>query len=159
MNPKGPFMTTTVSIRRANPRDVPTIAEYNIALASETEDRRLQETTVTDGVRHFLEHSEFGFYIIAEIEGKPAAQTMITYEWSDWRNGVIWWIQSVYVSKAYRRRGLYRKLYEFVKTSAQNDGGVREIRLYVDRENVAAQHTYEALGMQRSHYLLYEAEV
>ncbi|MDV2990281.1 MAG: GNAT family N-acetyltransferase [Dehalogenimonas sp.] len=153
MNKNQPF------IRRAGADDIPIIAGYNLALALETENRHLNRDTVTDGVTYFMGHPNFGFYIIAEIDGRPAAQTMITYEWSDWRNGVIWWIQSVYVAPEYRRRGLYRSLYQYIKTAAQADGGVPEIRLYVDQHNKPAQRTYQALGMQRSHYLLYEAEI
>lgn len=152
-------MTTIPIIRRAGTEDIPVIAGYNRALAAETENRDLDEATVISGVSYFLGHPAYGFYIITEIDGYPAAQTMITYEWSDWRNGVIWWIQSVYVAPEYRRRGLYRRLYEWVRTAAQEDGAVREIRLYVDQHNRAAQRTYQALGMSRSHYLLYEAEV
>ena len=152
-------MTIPSIIRPAAVSDIPLIVSHNLALATETEAKQLDKDTVTAGVACFMEHPEFGFYIIAEINGQPAAQTMITYEWSDWRNGVIWWIQSVYVAPQYRRRGLYRKLYEFVKTAARKDGGVRELRLYVDQHNKNAQRTYQALGMQQSHYLLYEAEV
>ncbi|ADJ25722.1 GCN5-related N-acetyltransferase [Dehalogenimonas lykanthroporepellens BL-DC-9] len=152
-------MTNTPNIRRAGSKDIPIITGYNRALAKETENRLLDEATVSAGVSFFLSHPSYGFYIIAEIDGYPAAQTMITYEWSDWRNGVIWWIQSVYVAPEYRRRGLYRRLYEWVKTAAQEDGNVREIRLYVDQHNRTAQRTYQALGMTRSHYLLYEAEI
>jgi ribosomal protein S18 acetylase RimI-like enzyme len=151
-------MTTEPIIRRSVAADIPVIVRYNLALALESEGKQLDEATVAAGVAHFLAHPEFGFYIVAEVDGEPVAQTMITYEWTDWRNGLIWWLQSVYVAKAYRRRGLYRKLYEFLKKSAKADGGVRELRLYVYRENAAAQRTYEALGMQRSNYLLYEAE-
>ena len=150
---------TTPTIRHAEIADIPTIVRYNMGLALETENRQLDEATVTEGVTYFLEHPDFGFYIVAEIDGEAAAQTMITYEWSDWRNGVIWWIQSVYVAPDYRRRGLYRKLYEFVRIAAQQDGSVRELRLYVDQHNKTAQRTYQALGMQRSHYLLYEADI
>ena len=152
-------MNTQPVIRRAAAADIPAIVRYNIALALETEGKELDEATVTAGVSYFLAHPEFGFYIVAEIDGEAAAQTMITYEWSDWRNGVIWWLQSVYVGKSHRRKGLYRSLYEFVKSAAQQDGGVRELRLYVYDKNAAAQRTYEAVGMERSHYLLYEAEV
>ena len=150
---------TAPTIRRAEIADIPTIVRYNLGLALETENKQLDESTVTEGVTYFMGHSGFGFYIVAEIDGKTAAQTMITYEWSDWRNGVIWWIQSVYVAPDYRRRGLYRKLYEFVRIAAQQDGSVRELRLYVDQYNKTAQGTYQALGMQRSQYLLFEADI
>lgn len=146
-------------IRRAETADIPTIVLYNMALALETEGKQLDETTVTMGVNHFLSNQKFGFYIIAEIDGKTAAQTMITYEWSDWRNGVIWWIQSVYVAPEYRRRGLYRNLYQYIKAAAQENGSVPELRLYVDQHNKSAQRTYQALGMQQSHYLLFATDL
>lgn len=152
-------MTLPPLIRRAAVDDIPVIVSHNLALAAETENRHLDEATVSAGVRHFMEHPEFGFYIIAQVDGQPAAQTMITYEWSDWRAGVIWWIQSVYVAPEYRRRGLYRRLYEYVRQAAREDGSVPELRLYVDQHNKTAQRTYQALGMRRSHYLLYEADV
>ncbi|KTB48092.1 GNAT family N-acetyltransferase [Dehalogenimonas alkenigignens] len=152
-------MTVEPAIRRAESRDIPVIVHYNMALAAETEKRHLDQATVTAGVTAFLEHPEYGFYIIAEAGGEPVAQTMITYEWSDWRNGVIWWIQSVYVSAAWRRLGLYRKLYQQVRELAAQDGGVKELRLYVDQDNTAARQTYQALGMMPSRYLLYEADI
>jgi ribosomal protein S18 acetylase RimI-like enzyme len=152
-------MKTEAVIRRATIADLPKLVEYNVALARETEEMALDAATVTAGVSHFLKHPEYGYYIVAEIDGQIAGQTMITYEWSDWRNGVIWWLQSVYVAAPYRRQGLYRKLYEYVKASAEADGGVRELRLYVFDQNAAAQRTYESVGMKQSHYLLYESEM
>ena len=147
------------AIRRAETADIPTIILYNMALALETEGKQLDEMTVTAGVKHFFSNPQFGFYIIAEIDGRTAAQTMITYEWSDWRNGVIWWIQSVYVAPEYRRRGLYRSLYQYIKTAALKDGSIPELRLYVDQHNKSAQRTYQALGMQQSHYLLFATDL
>ena len=97
-----------------------------------------------------------GFYLVAEKDGEIAGSLMVTTEWSDWRNGVVWWVQSVYVRDEYRRQGIYRGLYEEVKTLSNNDESVCGFRLYVEKDNVNAQKTYESLGMIETDYLMYE---
>lgn len=135
---------------------------FNMALARETEDRTLDEETLRAGVRTFLGDATLGRYYLAVGErvdartgAEPVGQVMVTYEFSDWRNGPIWWIQSVYVDPARRRRGLYRALHEHVRDRAREAGAVG-LRLYVDRGNTGAQATYRALGLERARYDMYE---
>jgi ribosomal protein S18 acetylase RimI-like enzyme len=112
---------------------------------------------LTAGIENLLRHKRHGFYLIAETsEAEAVGSLMITYEWSDWRNGLFWWIQSVYIAPQFRRRGIYRRLYEFVKELAAKQDGVRGFRLYVEKENRTAQRTYEQLGMSETHYLMFE---
>ncbi len=149
------------TLRLARETDVETLVEFNRAMARETEGLELPPETLTAGVRNLLGRLRYGFYVVAEhADGRGAREAagtlMVTYEWSDWRDGLFWWIQSVYVRPEYRRRGVYRRLYEFVKQLAAREPNVRGFRLYVERENRTAQSTYERLGMKESHYLMYE---
>lgn len=147
-----------MQIRTANPSDVATIARFNAAMALESEDVKLDLDVLTAGVQAALSDSGKGFYLLSELDGVPAGQLMVTYEWSDWRNGWIWWIQSVYVEPERRRQGVYRALYHRLEQLAAEAGDVRGIRLYVMRENFIAKRTYESLGMRHSEYDLYETE-
>jgi len=146
-------------IRIGELRDLDVLVEFNRALVSETEGKELPLDVVTAGVETLLTRLNLGFYLLAENNGKVAGSVMITTEWSDWRNGLYWWIQSVYVRPEFRRQGIYRKLYEFVKQKAeQEQNGLRVcgFKLYVERENTTAQNTYKALGMKESYYKIYE---
>ena len=105
-----------------------------------------------------LDRNSLGFYLIAEVEGRPAGQLLITTEWSDWRNGYFWWIQSVYVDVEYRRQGVYRALDSHVHSEARRRGDVCGLRLYVERNNQVAQQVYSSLDMHRSHYDLFEID-
>ena len=128
-------------------------------MAMETEHKRLDPDTVRQGVRAVLEEPARGCYFIAERDpGEPVGTLMLTHEWSDWRNGNWWWIQSVYVDPAHRRSGVYRALYDHVHALAQATPDVCGLRLYVERENANAQRTYESLGMSDAGYAIYEAE-
>ncbi len=147
-------MTTT--IRPATPDDLTHIARFNQAMALETERRHLPDDIIRAGVRGLFERPELGFYLMAEVDGQPAGGLMITYEWSDWRNKLFWWVQSVYVLPEFRGQGLYRRLYREVKRLALAAGNVCGFRLYVERENTKAQAVYEHLGMQAAHYNMYE---
>ena len=147
-----------MQIRTANPSDVATIARFNAAMALESEDVKLDLDVLTAGVQAALSDSGRAFYLLGELDGVPAGQLMVTYEWSDWRNGWIWWIQSVYVAPERRRLGVYRALYHRLEQLAAEAGNVRGIRLYVMRENFIAKRTYESLGMRHSEYDLYETE-
>ena len=151
-------MSDTIDIRRATPDDLAFIVESNIAMAQETEGLALDEARVRAGVEAVLANDSLGFYLIAEIDGSPAGQLMVTYEWSDWRNGLWWWIQSVYVRLEYRRRGVYTALHRHVAEAAQAAGGVCGIRLYVEQDNTTAQQVYESLDMYRTRYQMYEIE-
>lgn len=153
-------MDQQISLRLADERDVEALVRFNQAMARETEAKELAVETLTAGVRNLLRNNQYGFYVVAEtthVAGREGVvgSLMITYEWSDWRDAVFWWIQSVYIAPEFRRRGVYRKLYEFIKDRAAEQN-VCGFRLYVERENVAAQRTYERLGMTEAHYKMYE---
>ncbi len=150
-------------VRRGRDEDADTIAAFNRAMARETEAREIPAGVLEAGVRGMLARPEHGFYAVAEIGSEVAGCLMVTYEWSDWRNGLFWWIQSVYVASPFRRRGVYRALYEWVReraAEAEAAGGGRccGFRLYVEKANVSAQQTYRALGMRECDYLMYEEE-
>ena len=145
-------------VRRATGDDVAMLVENNCAMAHETEGKALDREVVTRGVRHLLANPSAGFYVVATEAGQPVGSLMITTEWSDWRDGTFWWIQSVYVSPAARRRGVYRTLYEHVQALAAEEADVCGFRLYVERENGAARATYAALGMAETAYRLYEVD-
>ncbi|WP_082151704.1 GNAT family N-acetyltransferase [Caenimonas sp. SL110] len=126
-------------------------------MALETEHKVLMPEVIGAGVRRLIENPAMGFYIVAQDEsGEVVAGLMITNEWSDWRNGIFWWIQSVYVVKDWRRQGVYRRLYEYVRDLAKADAAVCGFRLYVEKDNDIAQQTYAALGMTPTDYLIYE---
>ena len=141
-----------VTIRDANSGDAGIIADYNARLAQESEGMRLLPEIVGPGVEAMLADRSRGRYWVAEADGRVIGQIMVTYEWSDWRNGSIWWIQSVYVHGDYRRRGVFSVLYRHVESLARQDPQVRGIRLYVDHDNERAQRTYRSLGMKMSDY-------
>lgn len=144
------------ALRLAGTGDLPALVGFNRAMARETEGRELDVETLKAGVRALLEDERHGFYVVAEGGGEVVGSLLVTYEWSDWRNGVFWWVQSVYVKPAFRRRGVYRRLYRFVKARAAERGGVRGFRLYVEKHNEVAQRTYKQLGMSETHYKMYE---
>ena len=145
-----------VATRVAVSADAATLAEFNGAMALETESKSLAPEKLLPGVESVLRAPRHGFYVVAEAAGEIAGSLLVTYEWSDWRNGRLWWIQSVYVRPAHRRRGVYRALHEFVRERARATGDVVGIRLYVERENAAARRTYGALGMTETPYRIYE---
>jgi GNAT superfamily N-acetyltransferase len=147
-----------ISIRRGNLSDAEAIAECNAAMALETEGLSLDRPQLLGGVRAVLRDSSKGFYLVAELGGRAVGQMMITYEWSDWRNGVFWWIQSVYVEPDQRRTGVYTSLHQHVVEEAQRLGGVCGIRLYVEQENSIAQGVYGALGMNKTVYDMFEVD-
>lgn len=147
-----------LTIRRATHADMNHIADYNTAMALETEQIELDRSRLISGVRAVLDDDTKGFYLLAEMDGEICGQLMITTEWSDWRNADFWWIQSVYVDPDYRRQGVYRQLQKAVIQSAQDDPSVCGIRLYVDEHNKRAQTVYEALGLDPSNYLMYELD-
>jgi ribosomal protein S18 acetylase RimI-like enzyme len=125
-------------------------------MALETEHKELLPEVIGAGVRALLDDPSAGFYLVATTEGRVIASLMITKEWSDWRKGSFWWIQSVYVRPQWRRKGVYRSLYRHVRELAARDPAVCGFRLYVERENSRAQATYRALGMKETRYLVFE---
>jgi len=142
-------------IREADLDDTQRIVLFNQAMARETEGRELDRKTLTKGVESLLKNPARGRYFVIVKGEEVVGQVMVTTEWSDWRNGQVWWLQSVYVSKRHRREGLYRLLHEHVRETARSEK-VIGIRLYVERDNLPAQETYRALGMERSQYLMFE---
>ena len=143
-------------VRRGEKRDAETLTRFNRAMAHETEGKELAPEVVFSGVKTLLNHPGYGFYVVAEMNGQVVGSLMVTPEWSDWRDGFFWWIQSVYVMPEYRRRGIYRKLYEHVKTLAMEQNNVCGFRLYVTHKNTVAQKTYAALGMEETCYRMFE---
>ncbi|HEX8638782.1 MAG TPA: GNAT family N-acetyltransferase [Pyrinomonadaceae bacterium] len=148
-----------MNIRTAQKEDVASLVEFNQAMALETEGKRLDFETLRGGVEAVFGDSKKGFYVIAESDGAIVGGLMVTYEWSDWRNSWFWWIQSVYIMPQLRGKGVYRMLYDFVKAKAAREKSVCGFRLYVERENERAQRVYEKLGMEASHYLMYEENI
>jgi len=147
-----------VRIRRAAAGDAEMIARYNAAMALETEHIELDRKRLLAGVRAVLADAGKGFYLVAESADAVAGQMMVTYEWSDWRNGVFWWIQSVYVAPAWRRRGVFRSLYRHALEQARAAGNVCGLRLYVEAGNEAARRTYQELGMKKTVYEMFEVD-
>lgn len=151
-------MSIEFTIRHGRPSDQTSITNYNLQLAWETEQKRLDPYVVLAGVRTVLENPSKGTYFVAETEGRIVGQLMITYEWSDWRNGDIWWIQSVYVHPDYRKRGIFKALYQHTRQVAVETGAVM-LRLYVAKDNQPAQRVYQNLGMNLSDYYLMEEQL
>jgi ribosomal protein S18 acetylase RimI-like enzyme len=145
-----------VRYREATPKDSDPIIEFQIAMARETEEMSLDRGTVTRGVAAVFAEPSLGRYFVAGSGEEVVASLMITYEWSDWRNGIVWWIQSVYVTPQFRRRGIYAGLYRHVKQIVEADPAIRGLRLYVDKRNTTAQQVYSNLGMDGEHYRVFE---
>lgn len=144
-----------IIVRRAFASDIDALVEFNQGIASETENLQLDARTLRAGIGRLLSDESLGFYFVAEIDGRIAGCLMVTFEWSDWRNAVFWWIQSVYVHADFRRRGVYRAMYEYVRSQAASQN-VCGFRLYVEKDNKVAINTYENLGMRESVYLMYQ---
>ena len=145
-----------VQIREAHAADRALLVAFASAMARETEGKELDPAVLGPGVAALLADPLKGRTFVLEEDGTAVATLMLTTEWSDWRNGWFWWIQSVYVTPQSRGRGHYRRLHEHVRTLAAAQPDVYGLRLYVERENKGAQATYRALGMHETHYLLYE---
>jgi GNAT superfamily N-acetyltransferase len=146
----------TLTIRRGEPRDANVVAEFNRRMAWETEHKHLDPDTLARGVEKVFADPARGFYLVAEVDGDVVGQLMVTYEWSDWRDGWFWWVQSVYVREDQRRSGVFRLLYAAVMEQARSAGNVVGLRLYVERDNTRAQGTYRNLGMGDAGYLVWE---
>lgn len=157
-----------IHVRPARLDDAPTLIAFQKAMAWETEELRLDEAILSSGIRSVLEDPAKGHYFVAETQAPTSAEAktvapavvgslMLTREYSDWRDGWFWWIQSVYVVEAWRRNGVFRSLYRFVQQLASQSPGVCGLRLYVDHDNHKAHRTYELVGMQRARYTMYES--
>ncbi len=149
-------MMSPWQVRMATPADAETIARFNIAMARETEHKHLIPEVVARGVARLMAEPALGFYFVAESGGRIVGSGMVTTEWSDWRCGRFLWLQSVYVLPEYRRQGVFRALYGFVKAWAERQPDVCGFRLYVERDNANAQATYRSLGMSETDYRLME---
>ncbi len=147
---------TDLQIREARRDDAAAIIEFQLAMARETEEVALDPGILTRGVNAVFDRPELGRYFVAESDGRVVASLMITYEWSDWRNGTVWWIQSVYTIPEFRRRGVYAALYAHIRAHVDPDPAIRGIRLYVDTRNGSAQQVYAKLGMEGEHYKVFE---
>lgn len=144
-----------ITIRKATPEDAAVIIDFQQKMAWETEQMTLVEEIIIKGVNAVFDDSSRGQYWVAEDSGLVAASLLITSEWSDWRNSSVWWFQSVYVLPEFRRTGIFRAMYQHIKNEA-DDHNISGLRLYVETNNLKAQHTYEALGMKSLHYKMYE---
>ena len=145
-------------VEAATPQDRDVIAGFNRAMARETEDKQLDDRRLQQGVEAILADEGKGRYFCARAEGRTVGQMLITFEYSDWRNGWFWWIQSVYVAPDCRRRGVYSALYDHVRNLAMEHKDVCGLRLYVDKSNRTARETYLSLGMTQAHYDMLETE-
>ncbi|MDZ4714055.1 MAG: GNAT family N-acetyltransferase [Cytophagales bacterium] len=143
-------------IREAKLSDIPTLVDFQLKMALETEDIQLDIQVLSQGVKRLLKDPTRGKYYVAEEGKELVGCLMTTYEWSDWRNGTILWIQSVYVMATWRGKGIYKNLYNHVRALVEEDPDLRGIRLYVDKKNEAAQLVYGALGMDGEHYTVFE---
>ncbi|HEX6612476.1 MAG TPA: GNAT family N-acetyltransferase [Rhodanobacteraceae bacterium] len=148
-------MTDPIHLRDATRADIAFLVECNAAMALETEHKALDREVLSRGVAAVFDDPRRGFYLVAERGGAPAGCLLITYEWSDWRNGDWWWFQSVYVVPAARRSGVFRALHAEVERRAHATKGVIGLRLYVERDNLRAQRTYASLGMEEEAYRMY----
>jgi GNAT superfamily N-acetyltransferase len=148
-----------MNIRLALKEDAAALAAFNLAMALETEDKRLDPETLRRGVEAVFDDPQKGFYVVAETDGRVVGGLLITFEWSDWRNSWFWWIQSVYILPDARGKRIYSRLYEFVKEKARAEDNVFGFRLYVEKENMHARRVYEKLGMENSYYLAYEEKL
>jgi len=147
-----------IKIRQATSADASIIADFNSRIAWETESLKLEPARVAAGVIALINDSTRGIYFLAEIDGHIGGQLLITREWSDWRNGNFWWIQSVYVEKNFRGHGIFRALFDHVQQLARDRKDVCGLRLYVDSANSGAQETYSRLGMKRTDYEIFEMD-
>jgi GNAT superfamily N-acetyltransferase len=149
-------------IRKAKFADAAVIADFNARMAWETEQRKLEPKRVKAGVRELLKDRSRGIYFVAEKlshrKSRIVGQLLITYEWSDWRNGNFWWIQSVYVVQEFRGQGVFRALFGHVQKLARSRKDVCGLRLYMDAHNESARKTYLRLGMQPTNYELFETD-
>ncbi|MFW6370654.1 MAG: GNAT family N-acetyltransferase [Bacteroidota bacterium] len=143
-------------VRKAKPEDLNSILGFQLAMASETEGIELERSTVTEGVAAVLNDSSKGNYYVAEKDSRIIGSLLTTFEWSDWRNGTVLWIQSVYIVPEFRRKGVYSKLYGHIKDLVLNDNNMKGIRLYADKSNTVAHKVYQKLGMTHDHYITFE---
>ena len=151
------MMAQDFTVRLATSDDSEALVAFQRSMAWETEGKELSPDTLWEGVAGIFSHPERGFYLVTQTGRVVIAGLLVTYEWSDWRAASFWWVQSVFVNAGWRRRGVYRAMYEKVREMAAGRSDVCGLRLYVDQENEAAQRAYESLGMYPTRYQMYEA--
>lgn len=139
-----------------NENELKFIINSQIKMAKETEGLELERETVTQGVTNLFHNKQFGQYYVMLLDNQPIASLLTTYEWSDWRNGICLWIQSVYVLPEYRGQGVFKQMYAYLKDIVENNSKYTGLRLYVDKTNTNAQKVYDKVGMTKEHYELYE---
>lgn len=149
-------MKTAITLRDATVADLAFLTDSNMAMALETEHKTLDRGVLRRGIAGVFDKPERGFYLVAEQAGKAVGCLMVTYEWSDWRDGNWWWLQSVYVVSCARGLGVFRALHVEVERRARAEPGVLGCRLYVERDNRRAREVYASCGMQESSYRIYE---
>ena len=145
-----------ISIRPAGNKDMEVLADFQKRLAHETEINSLYISVLSAGIRALLSDPSKGVYYVAEDGDRTVGCFLITYEWSDWRNGLIWWLQSVYVAADARKKGVFKAMHEFIRQGIASDPGILGLRLYVDKTNTRAQQVYQSLGMDGDHYTVFE---
>jgi len=145
-----------MKIREAKLSDIPVISGFQLAMAAETENMKLDFDTVYKGISKIFDDQNTGKYIVAEQDDKIVASLLTLYEWSDWRNGQVIWIHSVYVMPEYRKQGIFKEMYAFLKKLVSENANYKGLRLYVDKTNTNAMKVYESLGMNGDHYVLFE---
>ena len=145
-----------IKIRKAIKSDIPAIVDFQQKMARETEGMELPSITIIEGVKAVFENENKGMYIVAESGGETIASLMLTPEWSDWRNATMLWIQSVYVKPAFRKQGVFTKMYDFVKALVLESEDYMGLRLYVEKDNVTAQKVYDKMRMDGEHYKMFE---
>ena len=146
----------SVIVRLATKNDADTIVEFQLKMAWETEDLELDQSVVEKGVDNVFKDPDKGTYFVAEQDGRIIASLLTTHEWSDWRNGRVLWLQSLYVLPGFRRKGIFKKMYLFLKNKVESTDELKGLRLYVDKSNLVAQKVYNAIGMDHEHYQMYE---
>ncbi|MCX6119274.1 MAG: GNAT family N-acetyltransferase [Proteobacteria bacterium] len=150
------ILSDSLTVSAAQASDIPQIVAWQMMMALESEGLTLDINALRQGVTHVIESPKIGQYYLAAIGGRPVGCALTLYEWSDWRCGEVVWIHSVYVENEHRRSGVFSKIYEHIKGIVSQTDRFRGLRLYVDKSNLTAQKTYEALGMTDQHYKLYE---
>lgn len=145
-----------VDVREAALQDMEFLVDFQVNLAKETENIDLDRVTVIRGIKALLSDRSKGVYYLALVDHQPVGCHLITYEWSEWRNGTVWWLQSVYVDKSYRSQGVFKAMFENIKRIIHNDSSIFGLRLYVDKTNDHAQQVYRSLNMNGEHYTVFE---
>lgn len=146
----------SIQFREAQSKDSAKIFQFQLAMALETEGQKLQEDLCQKGVEAVFQNPSLGSYYVCESGPKIIGSLLITHEWSDWRNGMVWWIQSVYIEPEFRGKKIFSQFYQFIKSKAQANPQIRGLRLYVDQRNTHAQSVYKSIGMDGEHYKVFE---